>query len=281
MYIFVVGMARSGTHSLCNVIREACYTDNYVVHEDTPLLTEEAYQYMQGLPWDKQVLQDKISKWKSKKEKIVCECNHRLGFFVDSINKEFNEQIKYIWLIRNPIETMISDIATYAHWPDILHKYPDFFKTKVLTMVPEEKKTFNQFRIRPPTWDWDIWRFYFWEWLATYKEMRKQLSTVPNHRRLVFYTNDISDKYMQILDFLGSNYFLATRSVSKWAKIKADSIYQQPRAQVIAYAQSIIWPNKREITATIIKEFSALPKTDADLVAADYFILKSLGILVL
>jgi hypothetical protein len=282
MHVFVIGMARSGTHSLCNIIREASASNGFVCHEDYPLLAEEAFFYMQGLAWDKQVLHDKIAKWKSHSQPLVCECNHRLGFFLDYINLEFGRQAKYIWLIRNPIDVMISDISTYAHWPAILYRYPDFFRERVEAfIVPNEKHPFNIFRLKPPTFDWDLWKIYLWEWLTTYKEVRLNLSKIPQDQRLVFFTHNITEQYLKILDFIGRDCFSVTKDVAKWAEIKADSVYDQARTQVIKFARSIVWPNRGEISSWIRKEFEKFPREDVDLLTADAFILKSLGIMVL
>ena len=137
--IFIVGFERCGTHTIINVLKSSCRVSGYMAHEDKPHLCEEAYAFTSGNTWKTKHLANRLDKlaWLEKRIRVVCEANHRFGYFVRELNTLSGA--KFILLVRDPIQTLISRVATLQHWPDILDRYPAFYQEAARTRVAPGK----------------------------------------------------------------------------------------------------------------------------------------------
>lgn len=288
MFVFAVGMERCGTHSIANIIKSASRVKSYVVHEDDPTLCKEAKLVFDGLDFRTEDLKKKVIllRQKHKECKLVCEANHRLGYFITFLMREFaSSGCKFIFSVRDPIPTIISRIAIWSHYPDFLHKYPDFYKDKIKEL--NVKDQFNKYRISPPK-HFDkkhLVELYLWEWLENYKFVRKELACIPIENRFIIFTEDITGKFDHILGFVGTDYIKIDSEVMGWARVKSDSVFPQQKEKetdvfvtnnrdsssdpAIIFANQEVLPFKGLIASTVLKEFSCLPDLDDDIMNMD------------
>ncbi len=184
--------------------------------------------------------------------KIVCEANHRLGYFIRELNTL--PDAKFILLIRNPCQTLISRIATLAHWSEIIERYPPFFQEAITKLVALGKEDFNTYRVRPQDMNKPLWRLYVDEWIINYRETRSQLAEVNNS--LVVETESIGKELNTLLGFVGAEKFDIKKAASH-AAIRLDSVYDDPlKKDLIDLAKEMIMPNESEINQIILDEFS-------------------------
>jgi hypothetical protein len=293
MYVFGVGMERCGTHSIANIIKSASKVKSYVVHEDKPLLCREAKLVYGTGDFRTESLKEKLRflRKKHKECKLVCEANHRLGYFITTLMKEFAPYCKFIFSVRDPVATIISRISIWAHYPDFIDKYPEFYKKCISSLKTSPE--FNQYRISPPRsfTDKRLAELYLWEWLENYKFVRKELACIPKHNRFIVFTEDITSKFDHILGFVGMEYFKVDDEVMGWARVKSDSVFPQSKEKETdnfitnnrdpSSDETIIFANREvgkalgAIGSMVLDEFSTLQSDmDDDLVQMDARIVK-------
>jgi len=288
MYVFAVGMERCGTHSIVNIIRSACKVPNYVVHEGVPFLCREAKLIFEGKDFRTESLKEKIRLFrkKSKECRLVCEANHRLGYFITFLMREFAPNCKFIFSVRDPLATITSRLSIWSHYPDFINKYPDFYKKKITELQPPYD--FNEYRITPPKSfeKKSLIELYIWEWLENYKFVRRELACVSRQNRLIIFTEDITNRFDHILGFIGMEYFKVNAEVMGYARVKSDSVYVQPGEketdvfitrnrdsqsdETILFAKKEVLSCKGLIANEIIKGLSKLDNDmDDDLIGMD------------
>lgn len=292
MYIFVVGLERCGTHSVTNIVRSACRVSNHIVHEETPTLCQEAKLLFEGGDFRTLQLELKLNHLKQKHNEclLVFEANHRLGYFITVLMKEFGPECKFIFLVRNPLDTILSRMGMWAHYPMFLHKYPESYIESM--NIPFLKQEFNTYRISPPPHFHfrSIVELYVWEWIQNYKFVRSELMCVPKENRLFMLLENLTRDYKAIFNFIKKDYFKVNDEVIGWSKVKSDSIYVQPKEIesddykthgrnpdtdiALIYAQQEINNNTGLIVNSITKELSQLSEIDPDLVGLDMQVLK-------
>jgi hypothetical protein len=293
MYVFVVGMERCGTHSAINIIRSACKVPHYVVHEDRPFLCREARLIFEQKDFRTPDLKQKIRllRKRHKNNKLVCEANHRFSFFISLLMRNLGPNCKFIFLVRDPISTLISRISIWSHYQNYMAKYPPFYQEKIAQMTPPFD--FNDYRLSPPKTyaDKTVAELYLWEWLETYKFARQELATIPRQNRLIMFTEDLTQNFDVMLGFIGMDYFKVDGEVLGWSRTKSDSVYVQEKEketdvfvtrnrsphtdETVLYAKAEIMKNKNLISNKITEEFFKLPADiDDDIVAMDKRILK-------
>ncbi len=254
-YTFVVGFERCGTHSVVDILRSSCKAPAFIKHEDLPHLCYEAYQVMKGGEWETPDLLERIERYKAlnRSVRLVCEGNHRLGFFA----KYFNDKLpgsRFVLLVRDPVKTLVSRIATLAHWPEIIHRYPETFQAKASNLIPPGKMVFNQFRPKPPNMNAPFYELYLWEWIETYRETISQIANVD--QVMLIETESLTKSVGKLLSFVGKEFFDPIIA-AKTADIKADSVYDHTdKFDLIAFAKDIIEPHADYIKKVIRQEFS-------------------------
>lgn len=283
MFVFVIGMERSGTHSAANIIKTAVSTSAHVIHEEKPPLCREAKLLYEEQDFRTKDFKTKIAKYRKYGEKfdLVCEANHRLSFFPTLLMREFYPDCKFVFLIRDPISTLISRISTWAYYKEFAHRYPSTYLSETDTNVLPEKKCFNEYRLSPPSsyGERSLGELYCWEWLETYKYARKELQTIPPEFRKVMVCEELTTNYEQLFDFIGSKYFKVTDSVRECVKVKSDSITHNRNIiadGAVIFAKNLISQSKGAITSTILSELATVPKLDRDLIDMDIKIEKML-----
>lgn len=288
MYAFVVGMERCGTHSLANIIKVASSVSSYVVHEDTPTLCREAKLLFDGLDFRTEDFKTKLKflRKKHKEFKLVCEANHRLGYFITILMREFSSSgCKFIFSVRDPVSTIISRLSIWSHYPDFIHKYPDFYKENIAKL--NSKLEFNKYRISPPkSFEKNkLVELYLWEWIQNYKFARKELACLPMENRFIIFTEDITSRFNEMLDFIGKDYMKIDDAVIGWSRLKSDSVYPQHKKietdmfitnnrdpisdETIEFANNEVLPFKPLISSTVLEEIYNLPYLDDDIVNMD------------
>jgi hypothetical protein len=251
MNIFVVGFERCGTHSIIDVLNASCTTSRYIVHEEKPFLCKEAYDYVNGDNWRTKEFVDKIEKykWLSSRINVVCEANHRLGYFVSELNKIPNS--RFVLLVRNPVETLVSRISIFSHWSSISHRYPKIFQEPNVLKIGKED--FNNYKICSKDMNKPIYELYLDEWIINYRETISQLKECKNV--LIIKTEKLSHQIKELLEFIGADYFDLSKAVRQ-SEIKSDSVYSDPnKAELIKVAEELILPYSEIIKNRIREAF--------------------------
>ncbi len=293
MYVFVVGMERCGTHSVTNIIKHTCKVPHHVVHEESPLWCREAQLFFDGEGnWRTPDFWQKVRNYRKlhKTCKLVCEANHRLSFFITTLARQF-PGCKIIFLVRDPLNTIVSKIGTWAHWESVLDKYPEEFRKAVID-IPVHKREFNTYRISPPCpKNLNLHQLYTYEWLETYMEAKRQLALLPSQQRLVMMTEDITPQFRRILDFIGSDLFEITEDKLGWTALKADSIYVQEKKDdrdvfqtqgrsledpTVKFARSLVNANRHFIVQEVLARLASCPQLEGDLIDIDNKVTMSL-----
>lgn len=256
-HTFVIGMERCGTHSIANILVRSCLVPSYIRHEMPPYLCYEASQVVAGGDWHTPELENRIKMYRINGEKLkfVCEANHRLGFVAKYLNDQFPDA-KFILMVRDPIKTLVSRVATLAHWPVILDRYPDFYQDKIKRLVPIGKEAFNMYRPVPPDLNAPLYEMYLWEWVETYRITKEQIKDFKN--LLILETKTIASSVNELLEFVGKDMF--DLSIAKIeAKKRKDSVYENGEKDAIAYAWDMFEPHIDEIKSYIRQQFPGDP----------------------
>ncbi len=254
IHTFVIGMERCGTHSIANIFKKSCLFPSYVEHEPSPYLCQEASLVMTRKQWLTDNLKNRVKKYREMSGylEFICEANHRLGFFAKYIGEQFPDA-KFILMVRNPIKTLVSRVATLAHWPEIIERYPFFYQEKIKKLVPKGKDCFNTFRPKPPNFNTPLYEIYLWEWIETYRIIREQITGLKHV--MILDTKDIAISVDALLDFTGRSVFNPIVAAHE-SKKRIDSVYdQEDKADATEYAWDMFEPHKKNINERILSEF--------------------------
>jgi hypothetical protein len=251
-YVFVVGFERCGTQAMAKIIHSSLKGSGFVVHENTPHLCEEACLYMQRRDWETPDLKERVDRYRAISNLgVVAESNHRLGFFAKYLDARLPDS-KFILMVRNPVDTLVSRVATLAHWPEVLDRYPRFYQERVAWAVQPGKEDFNTYRPKPPEWNLSLHDLYLWEWLATYAEVVKQVSELHT---LIVETEGIVNCAAKVAEFIGHSKIDVVKA-KEASQEKVASIHTDVNAgQVIQFAQDLILPHKQYIVDRIGNRF--------------------------
>lgn len=275
MYVFVVGMERCGTHSAANILRSAASAPAHVIHEEPPTWCREARLLFEGRDFRTPAFKKKIAMWRDyhKKCRLVCEANHRLSFFTSILMREFAPDCRFVFLVRDPMETIHSRVATWAHYTHFPELYPRQYWEEM--EVPEIKREFNDFRISPP-WDYKgkaLGELYAWEWIETYKYARNELQMIPSSCRKIMRCEELSNRFHNLFDYIGPDYFKLTDEVVGWAKTKSDSIQNRTGKHfTVSFAKKTLDESYNTIKSVILDAVTQLPKTDPMMVEMDAWV---------
>jgi len=249
--VFVVGFERCGTQTIAETLRAGCKVSGFIAHEDKPPLCEEVFAYTQGENWKTAAFLDRIDKfkWLSARLRVVCESNHRLGYFVTELNKL--PGAKFILLVRDPVMTLVSRVANLGHYPEAIDRYPGFYREEIAKLEPVDR-LFNTFRVRPKALDGPLHELYLGEWLINYQETITQLGEAQD----VFFlqTEHIDNSVDKLLKFVGQDLFDRDKA-AEVAVVRKDSVYTKASADVISFAKDTILPHADEIRKAIQQSF--------------------------
>lgn len=289
-------MERCGTHSAANIIRTAARGPAHVVHEEPPYLCREAKLLFETGDFRTSALRKKFAAYRRHHAagKLVCEANHRLGFFPRVLMREFAPDCKFIFLVRDPIPTIISRIGIWDYYKDFWDKYPDEFKLSAFQN--KARNDFNEYRLCPPERlrDGRLVELYLWEWLETYEFVRRELLALPKSCWKVVFCEDLTSQFRSILDFIGPDYFKVTDAVVGWSRLRGDSVYPQKKElptdvfvtrdrnpdtdETVLFAKREVLPNAGLVGSTIAAAFKSLPVIDDDLARVEKRILRCFNV---
>lgn len=282
MYVFVVGMERCGTHSSVNIIKSACQCSYFIVHEQEPFLCKEAKLLFEGKDFRTDDLKKKVSTWRKhhKTCELVCEANHRLGYFITFLSRQF-PGCKIIFLYRDPFATIISRLCIWSYYPEYMLLYPDFYKKRLHQIKSHD---FNDYRITPPNSFSirSIIDLYMWEWVENYKFSRNELACIPKENRLIMMTESLTTETDKLFGFIGKDYFKIDDEVIRCANVKGDSVYatrDPTEDQTIMFAKQEVSSYKGVICNYISSELNRLQvDLDDDIINMDRKIMQFLKI---
>ena len=211
--ISIVGLERAGTHSMAEYLHRSCSSESWIRHEHIPILSYEAKAKHDGIDYKTANLEARIKILSRSDAPVIVEANHRLSFFIEDLATI--PDMKFILLIRDPVDLIRSRMRNFAVWNSIIHKSPgcyqdDFYMLhKVYDKYRDrnDEHLVNTHRIRPTNInDLDIIEAHIYEVCKTLDLALEQLNNLDPTRYLILDINKI-DKHINALHHFISPHF--------------------------------------------------------------------------
>lgn len=206
--VFCVGLERAGTHTIAQLLRRSSTIETWIRHEHRPPLAQEALLKFQGEEYRTEEFEDRLRKYKRSDCGIVCESNHRLGFFIEDIAQEIKNS-SFILMLRNPIKLIKSRLLNFATWPNYWDQLPGFYRFDRYELFwrfgigsPDQ----NQYRIRPKNFaKMSPLDMHLWEVKETLEIILQQLQYVPKSRYKIIWLDRLSEYILPLAQWIGED----------------------------------------------------------------------------
>lgn len=256
--LFCVGLERCGTHTIAEMVRKSSIVENWVRHEHRPCLAKEALMKFQGDDYKTDEFKSRMELYRRQDCMLICESNHRLGFFIDDINEATDGQAKFILMIRNPIDLIKSRLCNFTMWPDYIDNYPGFYQFDYF----ELQHTFgsgsvdqNEYRIVHPEYlDSEIIDLHLWEISETLNYILDSLNKLSRDRYQIILLDSIQTSYTQILK-LTNNTMLNHKKLKSLSKIAFGKHLDFKREQTTQWIDEYTSQHRNKIFNTICEIF--------------------------
>ena len=262
MRLFCVGLERCGTHSFAEILRRTTYVESWIRHEHNPSLSKEAFDKFGKDEFDPTNLAHKLKLYNRKDCKLICESNHRLGFFIEEIDQSV-ENAKFVVLLRNPLSLLESRLMNYTTWDGFLDHYPGFYQLEMYGLrqkFPEGSGEQNYHRIRPHDYlQTDIIDLHIWELIRTIDIIFNKLRELPPERYEVLWLEDITRWWRNLSHFVGPLY-LRISDIQKHSQIKYGKRLKSKKATE-EWASELVVQNRIKILSAF---FGVLRKHGID-----------------
>lgn len=240
--IFCVGLERAGTHLIAEILRRSCVVENWIRHEHRPCLAEEAFLKFQGQDYKTDAFLQRMESYNREDCLLICESNHRLGFFIDDINEATENKAKFIVMLRNPVKLLASRLLNFTMWPNYVIKFPGFYQFDYF----ELQHTFgdgspqqNAFRIRYPEYlSTEIIHLHLWEITTTIDIILQQLRSLSSDRYQIIWLDNTDTITAQIMLLLNNNYVNQQR-LKNFSRIKFGE-HLTPRKETYDWVYSYV-----------------------------------------
>jgi hypothetical protein len=269
-YVFCVGMERSGTHSVARILDSAARVCRHVAHEEPPELCREAMLAAAGENSHSADWEHKLARLRQLGGicELVCECNHRFAFFASYLWQALAPDVRFVFLVRHPVGYVLSKVNTFAHWPEVYDRLPAFYRKELDARVPPAKCEFNQYRIKPPDFDRELWELHLWEYLETIRLARAQLAAVPRQQVMVLNTDRLTESADLLFRFVNPHWFKADGRSRQAIAVKHDTSTSRGLDAVAEYARAVVMPYAGEIIARAAEALTGPLPEGADPAAA-------------
>lgn len=233
-HLFVVGLERAGTHTLAEIIRRSVKHNSWVRHEASTkddylntTLSLAALSKYRGTSFDYEgYINKRIEFYDRKDVNIICDSNHRLGFFIKEIKSQL-PNAKFILSLRSPLNLIKSRLANYCLWPALIHKLPieyqlELYKIHTHFNTAIGSKGQNLHRIFPIevneiiNWEADIIQMHVWEIVTTINFIMSQLSYLPTADYKIIWIDNLSTEIIKIRSLINEQY-LKLDEMHKWS----------------------------------------------------------------
>ena len=223
-HVFVVGLERAGTHTLAEVIRKSAKHGSWVRHEASTkddhlnsVLSYQAFCKYRGIQTDNaDYIYKRIGHYNRSDVNIICDSNHRLGFFIDEIKSILTES-KFILLLRSPINLIKSRIANYCLWPALINRYPLDYQLQLFNIHSYFSNTQGSYgqnlhRIFPSElvnineWQADIFQMHLWEIITTIELIMTQLKKLPPSEYQVLWIDNLPAEVNKLRSIINEQY---------------------------------------------------------------------------
>ena len=252
--IFCVGLVRAGTHAFAEIIRRSATVECWVRHEHQPPLAREAMLKFSERHYKTKDFHNRMKIFSRVDCGIVCESNHRLGFFIQDIN----EQIKFasfILFLRNPIELVRSRLLNFAMWFGYITRMPsfyqfDFFELRNKFGIGSPYQ--NLFRIQPSNFSMDPIDLHLWEITETLKITLRQLRDLPDNKYRVFWIEDLKQHLVPLAQYIGEN-IIDIKKLRHHANIRYGQQCIEARPETKEWIDQLVKKNVVKILSTVEK----------------------------
>jgi cytidylate kinase len=240
--IFVVGLERAGTHTLAEIVRKSAKHGSWVRHEsntkddyDNTILSNAAFNKYRNIDYQfDEHIDKRISFYDRKDVSIVCDCNHRLGFFIQQIKNRIHDA-KFVLLLRSPLDIIRSRIANFSIWPELINRYPVEYQLELFCIhryfvIAKGSHNQNRYRIFPQeisdirSWDIDIIQAHAWEINTTINIIMNQLKNIPESDYAIVWVDDLPSQIYKLKKIIDDRYLdfniMRKMSVNKYGSSK-------------------------------------------------------------
>lgn len=251
-------MERCGTHTVTDVMKVACRDQFECWHEKPPFLCREAYtKFCNQRPY----YQDLATKVAQHTGNVLCESNHRFGFFIPELSKSL-PMAKFLVLVREPVETLISRFANLSFVSEVL---PLLRSDIAARLERNYHHDFNAFRIKPSHHGFtQPYQFFLFDLVHTVRRMFTDLFKLNADQFKVIHTLRIPDHVPELLNWIDPTFPWDYENAYQQSTVRADSVYaKSDRADLLEYAKELFLPHRQEIETEFLLAATgrALPET--------------------
>lgn len=260
-HIFVVGLERCGTHSLAEILRRSTLHSSWIRHEanvkddyGNKVLSYAAFCKYRGIDFDYQsYIRKRIEYYDRHDVNLICDSNHRLGFFIKEI-KNHIENAKFILMLRSPIQLIKSRLCNFCLWPALIKQYPleyqlDLYNihTKFTSSCVPGSTSQNLHRIFPnhllhiDQWEASIIESHLWEVNTTLQFIMDQLVCLPNCDYEIMWIDDLPREISKLKNLINKKH-LDFNIVKHVVKYKFGESHK-PSAKIYEWIDSNIQSN--------------------------------------
>ena len=219
--IAIVGLERAGTHSMTEYLHRSCITESWIRHEHIPMLCQEAKAKHDGEEYQTDGLKNRVKLFERQDAPVIIEANHRLSFFIEDL--AIVPDLKFILMIRDPVELIRSRMRNFSIWQDLIYKYPGCYQDDLYALP----KSFgrgsaaqNAYRIRPDNInELEIIDAHIYEVCKTLDIALQQLKRLGESRYMIIDIYKL-DKHINALHQFISPHFLNRHTMKVICKRK-------------------------------------------------------------
>lgn len=219
IHIFGVGLERTGTHSLAEILRRSSRYGSWVRHEYSPALSYAARAKWKGEDVDETLLQERYKIYNRTDVQFIAEINHRLGFFIKEI-KENVHNAKFILSLRNPIDLIRSRLRNFSYWSSELNKFPMSYQFDLYSAhvsFGDGSSEQNLARIKPENWNASPIEMHVWEVTETLRYILNSLQQLPDSEYRIIWVEEFKDIAISLRGIIPRRYML-WNEMAKWSK---------------------------------------------------------------
>ncbi len=198
--LFCVGLERAGTHTIAETIRRSAIDESWVRHEFAPVLAKEVKMKLSGEDYWTQNLSERMVIYNRSDTLMLCESNHRLGFFIPEISHEVHNA-KFILMLREPIALMRSRLRNYCIWNEHINTYDEIYLDGLKTISPlftNGSTEQNAYRITDGR-ERPLLDMHRWEIITTLETILNDLSEIDKSNIGIVWIDNLSDHSDEIL----------------------------------------------------------------------------------
>lgn len=253
IHVFGVGLERTGTHSLAEILRRSSRYGSWIRHEYSPALSYAAHAKWKGEDVDETLLLERYKIYNRTDVQFIAEINHRLGFFIKEI-KENVHNAKFILSLRNPIDLIRSRLRNFSYWSSELNKFPMSYQFDVYNAhvsFGDGSSEQNLARIKPENWNASPIEMHVWEVTETLRYILNSLQQLPDSEYRIIWVEEFKDLAISLREIIPLRY-MRWNQMAKWSKTTF-GMSVDPTSETMIWIEEQLHKNSDFIINSIIE----------------------------